>query len=283
MEEATLRQCIKYAMKENLSVQFLLPAEGVPERYFEIMNGVNHVKIAPVNHKYSTDIDVLIAHNTQQLTRQVLDSSVILILRTTFEDLKDHRDKLLPLLTRKERTNIVITNVAEMTDQDLEDYKLLLEFLVDHAVDAKIRPADIHLNILTDRILLSAMNNCGAGVETITAAPDGSLHVCPGFYASGGASIGDIKQGAQIINGELFKLSYAPICRVCDSWHCKRCVWLNQQTTLEVNTPGRQQCIVSHLERNAARRLLQLTGEDADDRIPQIDYLDPFEIAKHKY
>ncbi len=82
-------------------------------------------------------------------------------------------------------------------------------------------------------------------------------------------------------NERLYKLAYAPICRTCDAFQCKRCVWLNQKTTLEVNTPSHEQCVVAHLERNASRSLLDhiknLGIIKTDKSIPVIDYLDPFE------
>jgi len=61
-------------------------------------------------------------------------------------------------------------------------------------------------------------------------------------------------------------------------------VWLNRRSTLEVNTPGREQCVSAHHERNASRALLasiRTLGTFLPDReIPEISYLDPFEIAK---
>lgn len=52
--------------------------------------------------------------------------------------------------------------------------------------------------------------------------------------------------------------------RICDAWHCKRCVWQNKKTTLEVNTPSREQCVLSHIERNATRSLLAKIREIGD-------------------
>lgn len=59
---------------------------------------------------------------------------------------------------------------------------------------------------------------------------------------------------------------------------------LNRKTTLEVNTPSHEQCVVAHLERNASRRLLtdirQVGAFLQGKEISIIDYLDPFEIKK---
>ena len=139
----------------------------------------------------------------------------------------------------------------------------------------------VQVNILTDRMILDTMNNCGAGVESLTIAPDGKFYICPGFYADGFSYVGDVYSGLSINNQQLYKLDHAPICRICDAWHCKRCVWLNKSLTLEVNTPGREQCVMAHIERNASRKLLTKIRELGtflpDKDIPEINYLDPFE------
>lgn len=57
--------------------------------------------------------------------------------------------------------------------------------------------------------------------------------------------------------------------------------------TLEVNTPSHEQCVMAHLERNAARNLLasiRSKGTFLPDKpeIKEIDYLDPFEKLQEK-
>lgn len=90
--------------------------------------------------------------------------------------------------------------------------------------------------------------------------------------------------GLDIKNSQLYKLLYAPICRNCDAFQCKRCVWLNRKTTYEINTPSHEQCVVAHLERNASRVLLnniRKYGEYLPHiEIKEIKYLDPFDIRK---
>jgi CXXX repeat peptide maturase len=134
-------------------------------------------------------------------------------------------------------------------------------------------------------MMLDRMNNCGAGDTTITLAPNGNFFICPAFYYEDEAdSIGDLGHGLGIKNKQLYKLGYAPICRHCDAWQCKRCIWLNRKTTLEVNTPSHEQCVVAHLERNASRELLNNIRKHGtflpeQEDIKVIDYLDPFDIV----
>jgi hypothetical protein len=51
--------------------------------------------------------------------------------------------------------------------------------------------------------------------------------------------------------------------------------------TGEVNTPSQEQCVTSHIERNASRELLYGIRKHGEfmsgTEIKEIDYLDPFE------
>jgi CXXX repeat peptide maturase len=134
-------------------------------------------------------------------------------------------------------------------------------------------------------MMLTEMNNCNAGDTTITLAPNGKFYICPAFYYNDeNDNVGNIENGLDIKNKQLYKLDHAPICRKCDAWQCRRCTWLNRKTTLEVNTPSHEQCVAAHLERNASRNLmlsLRSKGTFLPDKeeIKELTYLDPFEIA----
>ena len=139
------------------------------------------------------------------------------------------------------------------------------------------------INFVTDRWLLTGMNNCEAGIKHITVAPNGKFYICPAFYYENQEDyFGDIASDFEIKNAQLLEFDHAPICRICDSFHCKRCVFLNKKTTLEINTPSSQQCIVSHIERNFSKHILDslqtLNKFSTLNKIEAIDYLDPLEL-----
>ena len=180
------------------------------------------------------------------------------------------------------RLNVVITDVDTFTEQDFERYKQILHALSEHVEKLYVESKSPQLNILTDRMMLEKMNNCGAGDSNITLAPNGKFYVCPAFYYENEENcIGDLKHGLDIKNPQLYKLNFAPICRHCDAYQCKRCIWLNRKITLEVNTPSHEQCVVAHLERNTSRELLENIRKHGmfmpDIEIKEIDYLDPFD------
>nr|WP_295289517.1 CXXX repeat peptide maturase [uncultured Prevotella sp.] len=197
------------------------------------------------------------------------------------------------LLNKVERLNVVITDVETFKDADFERYSEELRMLSEEVEKQYVAGKVVQLNLLTDRMMLDKMNNCGAGDTSVALAPDGKFYVCPAFYITNeddgmGAlhtSIGDVKHGLDIKNPQLYKLDHAPLCRRCDAYQCKRCVWLNRKMTYEVNTPSHEQCVMAHLERNASRDLLNSIRKLGQflpelEEIKEITYLDPFDVRK---
>ena len=196
--------------------------------------------------------------------------NITYVLRIDKRNLFDNYNIIANLLTKVSRFNIIITDIESFTEKDFLEYEDVLLKIVDIIVPYFEHCRTLNVNILTDRIHLNQMNNCNAGYETITLAPNGNFYVCPAFYyannvkdpksqedvCKSGYNIGNINDGLKIRNSHLYKLSHAPLCRICDAYHCKRCVWLNRLQTLEINTPSHEQCVVSHIERNVSKYLL---------------------------
>lgn len=250
--EDILREGIRFSMKENLNIQFVYPSHNLPDYVDTAVNQIDHIKIG---------CDDVIIYNSWPAR---FDLDKICVLRLNKEELfSKHLPNELPI-----RLNIVIKDIDTFRQGDFAKYKEWLEY------EAKrIREFSQQINILSDRLELDKMNNCNAGWESITLAPNGKFYICPAFYHEDLGSVGDLKSGLKIQNPQLFRLDHAPICSHCDAFQCRRCIWLNLKTTLEVNTPSHEQCVISHLERNASRII-------NNEKIPSIDYLDPFDIIK---
>ena len=281
-----LKAGILFAMKQNLMVQFVYPVYEIPAEYQEVIETIDHVKIMPAEAENTQNADVLVLNGRDALQCVSTEQTdKIFVLRTCGRDAA-HR---VPAIENA-RLNIIITDIETFTEQDLEAYKQWLSELktmfVETHRNASLPNGNLpQINLLTDRILLDKMNNCNAGIENITLAPNGEFYICPAFYIENEKdSVGNLKNGLDIKNQQLYKLEYAPLCRTCDAYQCKRCVWQNRKTTLEINTPSHQQCVAAHLERNASEQLLselKQVGYFPDKEIPTIDYLDPFEIIKN--
>lgn len=272
-----LKKGILWAMKENLMIQFVFPNYVLPEEYLKMIETIDHTKIKPLEQ--SVGADVIVAQSWEDLGKVSTDIPVV--LRTSKEDLLVNYEQIIPNLKDIAHLNIVISDVNKFTEADLGRYKVILGKLAKNIKDEYKKGKAVQLNILTDRMMRDKMNNCNAGYESITLAPDGKFYICPAFYLEpDGYTIGDIQTGLDIKNSQLYRIDHAPICKNCDAYQCRRCIWLNRKTTLEVNTPSHEQCVVSHLERNASQQLLESLRECGNffegRTISTINYLDPF-------
>lgn len=290
MPLGTLKAGIIYAMKENLNIQFVYPCYELPQDYLEVIDTIDHINIQPACKVDDGDIvvfDCIADTENAQLRR-----GISYVLRIDKFTLFSQVDNVCALLSQVDRLNVVLTDVETFSDEDFVVYKKVLNKLAVAVETACLNSKNIQCNLLTDRMMLDRMNNCGAGDTTITLAPDGKFYICPAFYLENQEdalgdlkhSIGDLDNGLDIKNSQLYKLDHAPLCRHCDAYQCKRCIWLNRKLTYEVNTPSHEQCVMAHLERNASRNLLLsirkhgefLPGYD----IKEINYLDPFDERK---
>ena len=237
---ADLKLGILFAMKENLNIQFVLPDEALPTDYEEAMDSIDHTKIVSAKSHYAKDADVLVLNNDLHESNE-LPVGKPCVLRLSKQELFDGVETIKNLLGKVTRLNVVLTDTETFTDDDFETYKSVLKIFSDELERLYLDGQSPQLNLLTDRMMLAQMNNCGAGETNVTLAPNGRFYVCPAFYYEDeNDSIGDLEHGLNIRNKQLYKLDYAPICRHCDAWQCRRCIWLNRKTTLEVNTPSHE-------------------------------------------
>lgn len=287
-----LRAGILWAMKENLMIQYVLPDYELPAEYIEVMESIDNSKIVSSHSTMINNADVIVLNGWEK--GFTFRENGIYVLRITKDSLFAYSEEIKMVLSAVTRLNIVITDVETFTDADCETYKIVLESFAQEVEKLYVAGKSPQLNLLTDRMMLDKMNNCNAGYESITLAPDGCFYVCPAFYLANedddfglGKSkynVGNLIDGLDIKNPQLYRLDHAPICRHCDAYQCKRCVWLNRKTTYEVNTPSREQCVVAHIERNVAAQLLasiRTYGEFLPERngIEVLECLDPFEKA----
>jgi CXXX repeat peptide maturase len=170
--------------------------------------------------------------------------------------------------------------LGNWTDDDITKYenelKAIIELIRLPSNEPNLLP---EINILTDIFDLTSMANCEAGKKSYSLAPNGKLYLCPAFYFENPEnSIGDLDEGLNIKNHDLMQLSKAPICDVCDAYHCQRCIYLNKKLTGEYNIPSKLQCVVSHIERRCSldlQKVLKEAGMVFENNLKPIDYLDP--------
>lgn len=283
-----LKNTVVFALKNNLKVNFLYPDFDLDKSYEELIEEVEHVKIIPFSQRKKYEKGILVLDSKRLDSGEKLDKleHANVILKLQKEYLPVLSSQILKLLPKTERINLILMDVETYSEDDYAVYEQQLDKIAKKIVKISGEKDIPELNFLTDRTVLTQMNNCEAGINHLTVAPNGKLYLCPAFYYDNEASdLGVLRNEIEIKNAQLLELKYAPICRVCDAFQCKRCVFLNKKNTLEFNTPSAQQCITSHIEREASRKLLQslseVSGEENfENPIPEIAYRDPFEIVK---
>ncbi len=290
----TLKKAIFFSMKENLTIQFLYPDYELPQAYKAAIDTIDHSDIVAATCEDKgllQTADVVVFNDWHSMADFPIRQDCYYVLRTPKEDFFAEYKSLSPILKTAGKLNVVLTDVERFSEEDFQHYQQTLTALADELVSLYAEGLSPQLNLLTDRLVLESMNNCNAGDTTLTLAPDGKFYVCPAFYLAdeeedyglgkAKVDVGSLVEGLDIKNPQLYRLDHAPICSHCDAWQCKRCVWLNRKTTMEVNTPGHEQCVVSHIERNASLYLLRKVRELGDFlpevTIQEIDYLDPFD------
>jgi CXXX repeat peptide maturase len=280
----TLRKAILFGMKQNLMIQFVYPNYELPTEYNELIETIDHVKIGR---------DVKIFNSVPQ---HIEGDNVV--LRLSVAEFIERQYDIAALLPQAKRLNICLTDIENFKDEQIDDYKRALATLNAVLLNLYKSAKQPQFNLITDRLQLTEMHNCEAGVGNITIAPNGKFYLCPAFYydeqmgvsnrmnhktKDASRSVGDLEQGIDIPNKQLLQLDHAPLCRICDAYHCNRCIWLNQKLTWDNNTPSHEQCVISHLERNASRDLqikMQEIGYRFENEIKEINYLDPFDVKE---
>ncbi|MCE1164150.1 MAG: CXXX repeat peptide maturase [Bacteroidetes bacterium] len=285
-----LNKAVAFALKNNLKVNFLYPRFRPGKKYEKLIEDVEHVKIVPrkLGGVYSDAITVLEAGDLRKENKVTGTENII--LRLSSPELKILPAAVKEIARKGGRINLVIKDVENFGDSKISEYRKLLAEISGLLIKKSGENSIPEVNFLTDRLMLESMNNCDAGITHLTVAPDGRLYLCPAFYyESGENSIGEIRNEINIKNRQLLELKYSPVCRICDAYQCRRCVFLNWKLTGELNTPSRQQCRMSHAEREASGNMLEelkkknFKGAKGIE-IKKLGYDDPFEIAvKNRY
>jgi CXXX repeat peptide maturase len=280
MPPATLRKAVAFAADHGLSLTFVLGRDELPPEHRAVLAGTTHAAIVPAALAGRYPDAVLVAD--PDAAEGIAGAGRHVILRAPREKLSELAALVRTVLAKAARLDIRLGDIDRYTAADIGEYERQLEAAAAYVTGVYRRGRLPEVSIFSDRMLLGAMNNCDAGVVHLTAAPNGNLYICPGFYYDDEDNpAGSLENGAAIANSRLLRLANAPVCSCCDAYHCKRCVYLNKKMTLEWNTPSREQCVLAHLERNTARSvqqaLLAVPPFARQRLIPAIDYLDPFE------
>lgn len=276
-----LRKAIVWGMKNNLMIHYVYPDYEMPSNYESVIESIDNIKIGK-------DVCVFNYIPTSIVSKNI-------VLRLSISDFIESVSTIGKLLSTISRVSIFFNDIEKFDDSKIREYEESLSILSEYILFEYSSGHAVEANLLTDLIKRKQMCNCEAGIGNITIAPNGKFYICPAFYydektgvynqmnhckRTSSRSVGDVHQGLHIPNRQLLELKYAPLCSICDCFHCNRCVWLNDKLTWEKNTPSHQQCVISHIERNATKVLIDklISCGFNLDAIKSVPYLDPIEL-----
>ena len=290
MSSEVFEKVLEYAAREKLALNIVCGVDGLDHDMKALIEAkeIPHFCYLPAaaTNGDPQEIPVLEAHDSAGVDTLATDTHASAVLRFSRQEIGELPEIWEALARKVYRVVVVPTDIA-MWDMDaIRLYEKTLSSLSDRlkAIYLSTGDPDIELNILSDRMVLNDGSpiECNAGLDHLTVMPDGTLSICPGFGLDGENVTGTLDSGPDIANKHLLSRDHAPICLVCDAYQCRRCVYINQRTTLEVNTGPWQICRAAHLEREASRLLLiDLKKKGLFPRqkiIPGIEYTDPLEV-----
>ena len=194
-----LKAAIRFGMVENLNIQFVYPKRALPDGYAEIIETIDHTKIMPCGAPHTDDAHIVVCNSVAEAESCKFSEEQIVILRICRKDIGE-LPRMFDILNGKcARVNIVITDIDKFADCEFEAYKATLTQLGNRVKAKILGGSNTQLNLLTDRLVLKAMNNCNAGDEVVTLMPNGKFYPCAGFYYDDAEEdFGDLTQGVQI-------------------------------------------------------------------------------------
>ncbi len=187
---------------------------------------------------------------------------------------------IIKLFEQTRRIDLNLHNTDKSFDEVL--YKIQLEKISDYIEQYYLQCGEIkELNILTDLLFIDKYDNCMAGEKTYIISPDDKIYTCCAVYSNENQNnIGDIKEGITIkYDKKLYEIDNSNLCRFCDCYHCKNCVYTNKKFTKEVNVSPSFICRKSHIEKIVSKdlfdKLYLLNKEIMVDKIELSESLDP--------
>jgi radical SAM peptide maturase (CXXX-repeat target family)/CXXX repeat peptide maturase len=274
LDEDDLQNGLRYAREHFCRPVILQPESG--ER-LDLTSDWDPISIVSARSKHAAAGDILVFDNHVD-QGDSCDNSILLVDAGNIDQLAT---LVRSLLRRAKRINLVLRGIEGLNDATAGEYERQLGAVAEELLVATQDGAEREVSVLTDRLHLTSAEDCGAGVHTVTLAPNGRFYLCPGFYHNDPAeSVGSPSEGVDPQTVDLCRRRHAPLCVSCDAFQCRRCLFTSHSQTLHYNVPGRDQCVMSHVELKVTARLrerLIALGQSLPVQRIDVTTLDPLE------
>lgn len=243
MSDDTFKQCWVYA-REN----FMLPVFlGNPEKYmspgnwnqyFVIIDSITNV-LKMERFQFQTVIPVVNAETYTQVNSQYI-TGIVLIDKHSVSKVFEIVQYIAPYFTK---LNLRIPDLDTWEKADMEEYNKGLKRIMSWWGQRNY--SDLLINTVPTDEMCEEKQYCSAGTSTWAVSPAGNLFYCPAFYYQGSSKIGDVWNGMEEYDKNLFGPRKNTACRECPRIACKSCYALNERCSHAVNIPAEKQCMLS--------------------------------------
>ena len=123
-----LKSGIRFAMMENLMIQFVYPEKDLPRGYAEIINSIDHIDIKPFKDEVKNDADVVVFNELPlNLLEEKFPTMIFRLTSQEFFDMPKYLVKQVCQYTK--RINVVIREIDPILVWDFDRYKGKIEEL----------------------------------------------------------------------------------------------------------------------------------------------------------
>ncbi len=165
-------------------------------------------------------------------------------------------NSILSLFERVNRIDLNIQSIDKSFNEEL--YKQELDKISNYIERTYKEDGTVkELSLLTDLLFVEKHDNCMAGEKTFIISPEEKIYSCCAVYSNKREnSIGNISNGITVkYDKRLYEIENSNLCRQCDCYQCKNCVYVNSLYTKEVNVAPSFICRKSHIEKLVAKNL----------------------------
>lgn len=230
----------------------------------------------------SVDHELIVSENSVNCLDNNIPRQDRIIFNINSENIENLHDNIIRCFDYADRINLNVMSISPMFN--LGEYSRQLSMIVDDIAEYfNVHRKFIELNVLTDILFIDHHEQCSAGENSITYAPDGKFYVCPAFFSENEESVGSIIDGIEIKNNNLLFTKMNPLCSSCNNYHCENCRMINKTFTNEVNVSPSFQCLKASVERKQGFKLQTLLEDHIENfhTINDTEIVDPiYYVAK---
>ncbi|CAK7086543.1 radical SAM peptide maturase, CXXX-repeat target family [Tissierella carlieri] len=285
MSDSVILEGLNYAQENFMMPIFVHGKSGKTLRTKEEYIGYDILHIVPIKYYNLAQKQefrrILPVYDMENVwNEKIFIDNIILNVRE--DEIKKLNEAIDELIKFSNRININITELDRHFNE--EEYRQQMEMISDKIIKIWENEGRFkEINILTDILFLDKHDNCQAGENTFVLSPLGKIYTCCADFSNiEDGFIGEVTEGIIKEYGSyLYGIENNNLCRICDAYQCRDCVYINKKNTKEYNVSPSFQCRKSHIERVVSLDLkskfknCSIIPSKNTLEIKENDYLDP--------